>query len=67
MDEVFKRLRYGALYNLAALVRETLDEVADDLVAGSCVIFFPGKSQALTFPVVTEEKRGVGEPPTSPP
>ena len=25
MDEVFKRLRYGALYNLAALVRETLD------------------------------------------
>ena len=53
MDEVFKRLRYGALYNLAALVRETLDQVADDLVAGSCVIFFPGKSQALTVPVVT--------------
>lgn len=66
MDEVFKRLRYGALYNLAALVRETLDEVADDLVAGSCVIFFPGKSQALTFPVVTEEKRGVGEPSNEP-
>ena len=62
----FKRLRYGALYNLAALVRETLDEVADDLVAGSCVIFFPGKSQALTFPVVTEEKRGVGEPSNEP-
>lgn len=66
MDEVFKRLRYGALYNLAALVRETLDQVADDLVAGSCVIFFPGKSQALTFPVVTEEKRGVGEPSNEP-
>ena len=66
MDEVFKRLRYGALYNLAALVRETLDEVADDLVAGSCVIFFPGNSLALTFRVVTEETRGVGEPSNEP-
>lgn len=30
------------------------------------MIFFPGKSQALTFPVVTEEKRGVGEPSNEP-
>lgn len=67
MDEVFKRLRYGALYNLAALVRETLDQVADDLVAGSCVIFFPGKVRSSPSRWSQRRSGGWGSPPTSPP
>ncbi|MGI5962388.1 MAG: spore germination protein [Lawsonibacter sp.] len=64
--ELFSRLQYGALYNLAAQRRTTLDEVAADLVTGSCALFFPDRSDALTLPVVTEEKRGVGEPENEP-
>ena len=64
--ELFARLQYGALYDLAAQRRTTLDEVAADLIAGSCALLFPGRADALTLPVVTEEKRGVGEPDNEP-
>ena len=64
--EVFARLQYGALYNLAALRRDRLDDVVNDLILGSCALFFPGRQDALTFPVPTEEKRGVGEPDNEP-
>ena len=64
--ELFSRLQYGALYNLAALRRKTLDEVVDDLLLGSCALFFPGRMDALTLPVPTEEKRAVGEPDNEP-
>ena len=61
-EELFSRLQYGALYNLAAIRRTCLDDVVNDLILGSCALFFPGRSDALTLPVVTEEKRSVGEP-----
>ena len=64
--ELFARLQYGALYNLAALRRETLDDVVNDLILGSCALFFPGRADALTLPVPTEEKRAVGEPDNEP-
>ena len=64
--ELFSRLRYGALYNLAALRRDKLDDVVNDLLSGSCALFFPGRQDVLTFPVPTEEKRGVGEPDNEP-
>ncbi len=31
----------GALYNLAANRRTALDEVVNDLILGSCALFFP--------------------------
>ena len=65
-EELFARLQYGALYNLAAVRRTTLDEVVGDLIVGSCALFLPGCSDVLTLPVVTEEKRGVGEPDNEP-
>ena len=65
-EELFARLQYGALYNLAANRRTTLDDVVNDLILGSCALFFPGRSDALTLPVVTEEKRSVGEPENEP-
>ena len=64
--ELFSRLQYGALYNLAALRRDKLDDVVNDLLSGSCALFFPGRLDVLTFPVPTEEKRGVGEPDNEP-
>ena len=38
----------------------------NDLILGSCALFFPGQRDALTLPVVTEEKRSVGEPENEP-
>ena len=64
--ELFARLQYGALYNLAATRRDSLDDVVNDLILGCCALFFPGRADALTLPVPTEEKRGVGEPDNEP-
>lgn len=47
----------GALYNLSAAERTTLDEAAFDLVAGWCLLFFPGESAVLSLFVGTEEKQ----------
>lgn len=65
-EELFKRLQYGALYNMAATRRCVLDDVVDDLIGGSCALFFPQNPDVLTLPVPTEEKRGVGEPENEP-
>ena len=64
--ELFSMLQYGALYNLAAVRRDTLDDVVNDLILGSCALFFDGRIDALTLPVPTEEKRSVGEPDNEP-
>ena len=64
--ELFSLLQYGALYNLAALRRDALDDVVNDLILGSCALCFQGRTDALTFPIPTEEKRGVGEPENEP-
>ena len=65
-DELLRRLEYGALYNMAAARRTELDQVVDDLIMGSCAIFLEGVEDVLTLPVVTEEKRSVGEPENEP-
>lgn len=65
-EQLFSHLQYGALYNLAATKRTTLDEVVDDLIMGCCALFLPNETAALTYPVVTEEKRSVGEPENEP-
>ena len=64
--ELFSLLQYGTLYNMAANRRTTLDEVVDDLILGCCALFVPGRNDALTLPVPTEEKRSVGEPENEP-
>ena len=65
-EELFALLQYGALYNLAATRRTTLDDVVNDLILGCCALFFPGRADVLTLPVPTEEKRSVGEPENEP-
>ncbi len=65
-DKMFALMRDGALYNLTATERTTTDQAATDLVAGFCVIFFPGRHEVLSFFVGTEEKRAVGQPENEP-
>lgn len=65
-DKLFALMRDGALYNLTAAERTTTDQAATDLVAGFCLIFFPGRREVLSFFVGTEEKRSVGEPDNEP-
>ena len=64
--ELLERLQQGALYAQQVHRRTTLDQVALDLVDGSCALFLPGEGAALTVPVSTEEKRSVGEPENEP-
>ena len=57
--EAFQLLGQGALYNLYVERRTTLDQAAVDL-------FFPGRMDALSFFVGTEEKRAVGQSENEP-
>ena len=62
MGEAMERMEGGALYNLGTARRDTLDQAAADLVAGWCLLFFPGERTALSFFTGTEEKRAVSAP-----
>ena len=62
MARAMARMEEGALYNLGVARRETLDQAAADLVAGWCLLFFPGERAALSFFTGTEEKRSVSAP-----
>lgn len=58
----WEKMRSGALYNLSVDERTTLDEAAADLIAGNCLLLFPGRERALSFNTGTEEKRSIGDP-----
>ena len=65
-EQLFSLLEGGALYNLYVQRRTTMDQAAQDLTAGWCLLFLPGQADALSFFVGTEEKRSVGEPENEP-
>ena len=65
-DEAFELAEKGVVYCLGTQRRDTMDQVALDLVGGWAALFFPGRAQALTFMVSTEEKRSVGEAENEP-
>lgn len=58
----WERMRSGALYNLSVTEVETLDEAADALIGGNCLLLFPDRPKALSFNTGTEEKRSIGDP-----
>ena len=62
MARAMARMEEGALYNLGVARLDTLDQAAADLVAGWCLLFFPGERAALSFFTGTEEKRSVSAP-----
>ncbi|MCI8421948.1 MAG: spore germination protein [Lawsonibacter sp.] len=63
---VFELLEKGALYAQAAQRQTEMDPVVLALIDGACALFLPGRADALTVPVATEEKRSVGEPENEP-
>lgn len=65
-SQIFELLEKGALYAQDAKRETDLDAVTRALIDGSCALFFPGRADALTVPVATEEKRSVGEPENEP-
>ena len=64
--DLFERMKNGALYNLYAQERTTMDPVVADLAIGSCVLFFPGRREVLTFFAGSEDKRSIGQPDNEP-
>lgn len=59
---MMERMRQGALYNLTIEARDSLDQVVFDLVAGWCVLMFPGETTVLSCFTGTEEKRSISAP-----
>lgn len=66
LDTAFDLAAEGLVCCLSAARRDSLDQVAFDLVGGCIALFFPGKPQVLTFAVPTEEKRSISEPGNEP-
>lgn len=65
-EQMVRMMKNGALYNITVQERTTTDEAAADLVIGCAVLFFPGRSQVLSFFTGTEEKRSIGQPENEP-
>lgn len=66
LDQAFRQMAEGTVYNLGVSVRESLDQAVFDLIDGCCVLLFPGYPRALSFSVGTEEKRSIGRPENEP-
>ncbi len=62
MAAVRRQMAAGALYTLGVEERNTMDQAVSDLIAGNCLILFPGEETALSFNVGTEEKRSISAP-----
>ena len=59
-------LEQQVLYAQAVQRRDSLDQVALDIIDGWCAIFLPGEKTVLTVPVPTEDRRSVGQPENEP-
>ncbi len=59
LEQAITAMQKGALYNMAVLPRDTLDDVVNDLIAGSLILAFPGRVGMLSCIVPTEEKRSI--------
>ena len=61
LEEAYDAALHGAVYNSAVSVCKDVDEVAQKLVNGFCIVLFPGVG-ALAFEVKTGVKRGPSSP-----
>ena len=66
MEECFRLLASGALYNLSVSEVTTTDEAVFALMEGAVVLWFGGLDKALKCGVATEEKRSIGDPEDEP-
>ena len=65
-EEMFARMRDGALYNLTCAECTTTDRAAADLIAGFTLLVFPDRDTVLSCFTGTEEKRSVSESENEP-
>ena len=61
MQELYERALYGVVVNSVAKPCKNLDDVANLLVNGFCIVLFEGVG-AIAFEVKTGEKRGMSGP-----
>ncbi len=61
MEALFQQALGGSVYNSVAVPCKDLEDVANKLVNGFCVVLFPGMG-AIAFEVKTGEKRGISGP-----
>ena len=61
-EEALRRMAEGGLWGVQARRRDTMDQAAEDLIGGWCLLFCPGAKGALALFVATEDKRAVGPP-----
>lgn len=61
MAELYRKAYHGVVYNAVAVQVKTLDDVANMLVNGFCVVLFPGVG-AIAYEVKTPEKRNPSPP-----
>lgn len=66
LEECFRLLASGALYNLSVSEVTTTDEAVFALMEGSVVLWFEELGKALKCGVATEEKRSIGDPEDEP-
>ena len=61
LAQLYAKALHGSIYNIVAKPCQTLDDVANYLVNGFCVVLFPGEG-AIAYEVKTGEKRGMSGP-----
>ena len=64
--EAFHRLHMGGIYNVAVLLRSTLDEVADDLLMGNVILAFPHQREMISCIAPSEDRRAISSPENEP-
>ena len=57
-----ERLMQGAVYSAQAQMRESLDELVDDITLGCVAVVFDDLHTAVTFEVKSKNQRGISEP-----
>lgn len=66
MEQAYRRLRDGGIYNMMVLERTQLTDAVADMINGSGILFFEGMDRVLSCMTVTEEKRAVSPPENEP-
>ena len=60
-----EKIVLGALSECGATTKNNINDIAQDLLCGSCIIFIEKFDSAICVPVQGFEKRSISEPPTS--
>lgn len=60
-QQVIDKMVRGAVYSYAEKVRDTMDDLANDIVNGFCAVIFDNSAMAVTFEVKSGERRQVSE------